>query len=195
MRPGEDSGAFAYFAVHYCGFGLARLNCKVLGILGENLNFAGAAPELVGVHVHPATVVVALELVGERYWLREGLLRYIDLGSSGATLAVVLEPLKGATTACAGEEGEFPAPYDFQLRVPNLELATTGPIVATGAETQESASETDKLGDAAVAGAVQGTAVAEVGTTREDKEGASGSPGFFEKCRLGDGVHGVVGAE
>lgn len=77
----------------------------------------------------------------------------------------------------------------------DLELAPGAAIVPAGAEPQVRAPLADKVGDAAVAFAVEGLAVAEVGAAGEDEQGARGRPRLLEQDGVGDGDDGVVGRE
>jgi hypothetical protein len=193
MGSCENRGPVSYLAVHYGSLGVAGLDCEVFGILGQNPDVARLS-QLISVHKHAAAVVVATEVVGKRGQLIKSPGCDRDLGSPCTTLTVVLEPLERASTACSREESQLPAAHDFQIRVSDFELAAAAAIIAASTESQIGSSTPDELGDAAIPGAVENTAIAEVGAARENKEGTGGSPRLLEQCRLSDGVHGIVGA-
>jgi hypothetical protein len=193
MGSCENRGPVSYFAVHYGSLGVTGLDCEVFGILGQNLDEA-RVPKFISVHKHSTAVVIASELVRKMCRLVESPGCNRDLGSPCTTLTVVLEPLERASTACSREESQLPAAHDFQIRVSDFELAAAAAIIAASTESQIGSSTPDELGDAAIPGAVENTAIAEVGAARENKEGTGGSPRLLEQCRLSDWVHGIVGA-
>lgn len=112
-----------------------------------------------------------------------------------ALLAGVLEALEGASATGPREEAQLPVADDLQARVADLELAPPAAVVAAGAEAQERAPAAHKVADAAVALAVEGLAVAEIGAAGEHEQRARRRPRLLDQHRLGDGDDGVVGRE
>lgn len=195
MRARDNRMPFAELAVDYGGFGGPRFDGKGFGILGKHLHTAGVGRELVSIHKDPAAVVVAPELLRERRGVGKRIPLHSNPGRPRTALALVGEPPEGAAAACPREEAQFPAADDLEAGVPHLELAAAASIVAARAKPQIGTPAEDEVGDGTVAFAVERTAVAEICAAGEDEQGAGGSPRLFQKRRLGDGDHGIVGTQ
>lgn len=194
MRACDNGMPFSKLAVHNGGFGSPGFDCKIVGILGQHLNTVGVGRELVSIHKHSTTVVIAPELIGERCIIGKRILPHSDLGSLCTVLGVVGEPLERAAAASPREEGQLAGADDFKLWVSQLELAPAASIVTTRTETEVGSSTEDEVGDGAVAGTVEDSAVAEICAAGEDKKGACRRPGLLDQRRLCDGDHGIVRA-
>lgn len=171
MRTSQYDTALADFAIdNSCG-SLSRVDVKFSGVASKSLNTA--ILELVGINEDAASVVVRSERFGNSTTAaHQGFLVNGELDSACTSFAVIDETRKSEAAAGARIESELSLADDFHLLVADLELAALAGVVAAGAEAEVVAAAVDILGDAAIALAVQGAAVAQVSAAGNDKQGA-----------------------
>lgn len=104
---------------------------------------------------------------------------YARLGGSSAFFAIVREAGKRTSSCYSGEECQLPLSNNLESWMADLKLTLLAAVVASGTETKIDSSIFNIATDAAVARSVQGTAITQVGSSRENQCGTRILPWFL----------------